>query len=73
MKFEYETKEDSRECVAYIQRGESGWECLTFKCNEVDAVDIFSDWSISQSAMWEPDSEHTVHKFYPGDKITITL
>jgi len=65
MKFEYEGNED-RECVAYIDR----WG-LVLKDKET-VITIFDDGSgiCTNSCL---DTEDAIHKFYPGDKITITF
>ena len=70
MKLEYDVKNDDRECVAYIDKdgdlkvkGESESENI---CLRIDCKNHFSD------AYFDP-ADWAKHKFYPGDKLTITF
>jgi hypothetical protein len=68
MKFEYENKERDDECVAYIDIDGD----LIVKRDQ-SAFLIHSDISGSDDSWpWSPETDAT-HKFYPGDKITITF
>jgi hypothetical protein len=71
MKFEYENRTTKRECVAMIHnvRGDliiqSNNGCLALG---VDGMSNFH--KESDISFWD---DHAAHKFYPGDKITITF
>ena len=70
MRFEYETKEDDRECVAYI----SSKGNLLLKNTDTGKFSI-AICKIGQvhadAADNEPDK--AIRKFYPGDDLTITF
>ena len=67
MKFEYDGKEGARACVAFIDYDGDLWiktdegSCLMFKSGDIPSAGV----------LWEQG--RAVHKFYPGDKITITF
>lgn len=65
MKFEYEVKQDNRECVAYIDDDGD----LVVK-NDGGACVIVGD-SYCCEFTFHPSRND--HKFYPGDKVTITF
>ena len=71
MKFEYETKQDDRECVAYID-GDGDLIINSFGDNGWVAV---NGEEAGENNMAEPEYNTTgiAKKFYPGDKITITF
>lgn len=73
MKFEYDSDKDRGECVAYIQKGYLGWECLTIKDINGKVFSIFNDLSTDLDDNWDSNDERTIRRFYPGDKITITF
>ena len=68
MKFTYDTKQDARECVAYIDEDGD----LRMKTDE-GVVYMYKDNSTpSQNyshEFWDPYD--AIHRFYTGDKITI--
>lgn len=69
MKFEYDNMNDDRECVAYID----GDGDLIIK-NTLNLVyehpALITDGNVG-TAEWNP--VESLHKFYPGDKLTITF
>ena len=68
MKFEYDGKRDDQECVAYIDH------CGDLRvADDSDEAVCFSaiTGTIRSGAVWWPET--ATHKFYPGDKITITF
>ena len=71
MKFEYENKERDDECVAFIHR--SG--AFIYKTSE--GCFVFDDEDggghTDTELWWNQWKSHSIHKFYPGDKITITF
>lgn len=70
MKFEYEAKEDDRECVAYIDDVGD----LMIKDNRGEATALFgsSDTHHCEGGnMWEP--HRAVKTFMAVDKVTITF
>ena len=67
MKFEYDVKEDTRECVAFIDDDGDLW----IKTDEGSCLMFESGYTPSAGDLWEEGK--AIHKFYPGDKITITF
>lgn len=67
MKFEYDIKKDDRECVAYIDSDGD----LMVSDLAGGAICFVRDGCAESKYNWAP--ENAAHKFYPGDKITITL
>ena len=67
MRFDYETKQDDRECVAYI---DGFGHLITFTPNG-NCYCFCPDGSSTDLVNWEP--HHAKHKFYPGDELTITF
>mgnify|MGYP003459791044 CR=1 FL=1 len=67
MNFEYDVKDNELECVAFIDDDGDLWiktdegSCLMFKSGDIP----------SAGDLWKEGQ--AVHKFYPGDKITITF
>jgi hypothetical protein len=55
-----------RECVAYVD----GDGDLVVKAREGDGFCMSSEYGVVHSDFIEGDA---VHKFYPGDKLTITF
>lgn len=70
MKFEYENKNDDKECVAFIRYGD-----LYIKERDGGNLVISDDGSFLGGLPWHnvETSPEITHKFYPGDKITITF
>lgn len=68
MKFEYDGKENARECVAFID--ENGnlviYDGTRKTC-------ICHSGAVHQNPYTEHHQSGTKRKFYPGDKITITF
>ena len=76
MKFEYDVKEEDRECVAVLHVFNEGDEqCLAVKADGNDVVWFYphGNVSVQQNGMYEDDDSSVIRKFYPGDKITITF
>ncbi len=76
MKFEYDGKEDARECVAVLHVFDGGDEqCLAVKADGNDVVWFYPDGTVSvqQNGMDEDYKDTVIRKFYPGDKIKITI
>lgn len=73
MKFEYDGKEDARECVAYIDR--DGGMCIKVEETHIDSelVCIDTDGFFRFDLSWNPSYTGVKKRFYPGDKITITF
>lgn len=74
MRFEYETKQDDRECVAVV-REIDGKINLTIKTDE-GCTYIYDDHETPNHGTprdWDHEVSLATHKFYPGDKITITF
>jgi len=70
MKFTYDKKEDSRECVAYTDRqGDLVLKVGKTHADGIEAVCIDDGGFFHFNLIFEP-SEAT-HKFYPGDKVKI--
>lgn len=67
MKFEYEDNQVSRECVAYVDDDGD----IVIKDVDGDTVCLTSDNCLISDYGWRP--REAIHKFYPGDKITITF
>lgn len=67
MKFEYDGKSDDRECVAFIDEDGD----LVMKDYLGGAITIFAYGMTESGYDWKPDT--AIHKFYTGDKITITF
>ena len=71
MKFEYDNKQDERECVAYLLRC-GGTDFLYIK--EIDGgYTVISKNGGSRERRVRFDPSDATHRFYPGDKITITF
>ena len=79
MEFQYETKEDERECVAFMahMEGNPSEHILCIRNNEVSqptdinaALWLYYDGTI-QFYEWKP--EIATHKFYKGDTVSITF
>lgn len=68
MKFEYDGKECGLECVAYI--GSCGE--LIIKTDEGVTL-MYEDETPNHGGFSDWEEGRAVHKFYPGDKITITF
>lgn len=67
MKFEYEVSKDDRECVAFIDGDGDLW----IKTDEGSCL-MYKHGGLPESGeLWEENL--AIHKFYPGDKITITF
>jgi hypothetical protein len=74
MKFDYETKQDDRECVAYIDRDgdlivrdenpHDGNNCGAIYMTKRGNRGVYEN---------EFDPSEATHKFYPGDSITLTF
>ena len=70
MKFEYEEKRDDRECVAYID--DEGDLIIKDTINHVNEHPILMrSGDVGMNDGFRLDT--ATHKFYPGDKITITF
>lgn len=73
MKFEYENKVDDRECVAFIDA--DGDLCL--KADGADDIVWLTTGGVqyceSPRNNFDFQKEKAVHRFYPGDTITITF
>lgn len=71
MKFEYDGKENGRECVAFID--EDG--VLYIKTDEGSTLLYGGSESPNHGSNedWDYGLSRATHKFYPGDKITITF
>ena len=67
MKFEYDGKADGSKCVAFIDLDGDLW----VKTDEGSVVFYKEGYATSYGDMWLV--ENATHKFYPGDKITITF
>lgn len=67
MKFEYKKDEDKGDCVAYID-GDGDLIYRTYEHGWVKMID-----GTRQMAPPERNGSGVVHKFYKGDKITITF
>jgi hypothetical protein len=69
MKFKYDDNGDARKCVAYIDGDE-----LHIKTDD-GCVVFYDNGNVHQSGyeMWDDYIKTATHKFYPGDKITITF
>lgn len=70
MKFEYDSKSDERKCVAYID--DDGDLIMADILGVASAVSLGSDGAATYREITF-DPKKAVHKFYPGDKITITF
>jgi uncharacterized protein YuzE len=68
MKFEYDVKNDDRECVAYIT---ADGRALVIRDRYDDCIYIDYADKFVGTERWNPDK--ATHKFYPGDKLTITF
>jgi hypothetical protein len=76
MKFEFETKDDDRKPVAYLayshiwfpEDEDEGFVCL---CSDVAAVSKV--FSTATKTLKDLSGAKDFKKFYPGDKLTITL
>ena len=68
MKIEYETEEDRGECVAYVD----SYGNLILRDEDDDGFVIFQNGK-PPAIMGDFDPDGAVHKFYRGDKITITF
>jgi hypothetical protein len=66
MKFEYECGATDLECVAYIDGGGD----LVIRGDNPEKSFVFGP---SGSFSWAWNEREAVHKFYPGDKLTITF
>lgn len=75
MRFEYETKQDDRECVAVVHRGEHG-QSLCIKTNG-GCTFIYDNETYEpnhgSNADWIEELRTATVKLYKGDQITITL
>lgn len=69
MRFDYETKQDDRECVAYID--EDGDLVIKENSNGCSLHPLFRKNGDVGVSPWVESL--AVHKFYPGDKLTITF
>ena len=70
MKFEYDVKEDTRECVAYI---DDFGHLIVNNTREKGSSFVFMP-DQKGTTYWDKfRPECTDVKFYPGDKITITF
>ncbi len=70
MKFEYDVKEDTRECVAYIDHC---GHLVVKNTREKGSSFVFMPVQ-KETTYWDTFSPgDTDVKFYPGDKITITF
>lgn len=67
MKFEYDEEDAREDCVAYIDvDGE-----LVIKGTGTSAVWFDKFGRVHKDFTW--DESNSIHRFYPGDKITITF
>lgn len=77
MKFEYETKEDDRECVAYthvMADSDEDTLSLAIKLECGNVLTIYYDGSTLKQRCYEGDlGDDLRRKFHPGDKVTITF
>jgi len=71
MKFEYDGKEDTRECVAYIDENGNLRIRDTGRKTEKRGSVCFTELGIKNGYDFSPTTG--TRKFYPGDKITITF
>ena len=75
MRFDYETKQDDRECVAYAHvMQDEGDDTLSIAVKHGDGfvTTFYYDGSIIKQRCYESDiGDDLRHKFYPGDKLTI--
>lgn len=70
MKFEYDNMNDDRECVAYIDG--DGDLCMRDNHSNVLLVTLGRcGASTYETEVFDPSD--ATHKFYPGDKLTITF
>jgi len=70
MKFTYDKKDESRECVAYIDG--DGDLCMRDQGGNVALVALgFDGAETYQTVAFDPSN--ATHRFYPGDKLTITF
>lgn len=70
MKFEYNSKSEERECVAYIDG--DGDLCMRDGNEYVDMIALGVSGA-STYKVEEFDQSEATHRFYPGDKLTITF
>lgn len=74
MKFEYDVKNDDRECVAFEWLGH-----IHIKLDCGNTVLLAEDFSHNPGfhfmgkEVWDHRINEATHKFYPGDKLTITF
>lgn len=66
MKFEYEPKEDDRECVAYI---DVDGDLMIADESKENTICMSLKQGYCSGDTWDPSKG--THKFYPGDKLTI--
>lgn len=72
MRFDYETKKDDRECVAYIDGcGDIRIKVDHTHIDDVKCVCIEDDGFFHFNLDFDPSD--ATQKFYPGDKLTITF
>lgn len=78
MKFEYETKVDDHEVVAFTfaLSGDDDRVGLCIREDDGKAVWLYHDGAVRCNGSFKEnleDPEHNLQKFYKGDKITITF
>lgn len=77
MKFEYDNKERDDECVAYTYKTRGGEIALAIKCVDDYMICMYEggDTRVFEETYFdiEIERDNPIHKFYPGDKITITF
>lgn len=72
MKFEYDDKSDDRECVAFID--DDGDLCVKDINTDMGVYVGITDASTEKFIDYMSlNGNGSIHKFYPGDKITITF